>query len=851
MLRLFSWIAYRHLKGQLGRSFISVLGIALGVAVFVAIRLASGSAVASFNDSVDALAGPANLQVSSGASGLHEEKFAAVTRIPGVKATFPAVQALTVTSDPPGRTLLVVGLDFFSDPRVAAAASEEQVNPGILIDFLVKPDSLAVTRRFAERAGWKLGDRVGLSYAGRRFEMEVRLLLGGQGLGRAYGGDIAIVDIAAAQENLGKLGALDRIDLKVQEGKAFQEASRAIQELYPAAVVERPAARGSQVEAMISSFRLNLLALSLVALFVGAFLIFNTISLSVIQRRREIGIARSVGVSRGQILGLFLAEAAIYGTFGSGLGLVLGIGLGYLAVGSVSGTISSLYALVKTSGIVIDTATLAIGATLGLLAALASGLTPALEASLTRPGVASREGSITTRRTGALVGLTLLAVACAGASYLFARIALQDGNGTLGFASAAFVMMASALFAPVLTLGLCRLAAPVARGFGGVVGLLASRWVERSLERTSVVIAALAASVTMLVALNIMVGSFRQTVEIWMNQTVQADIFVQPASTAITGQYSDLPEGVVEVMRRQPGVMALDTLRANTVLVDGNPVEMFAFDFTITRQNSRLVFLEGDASQIMQRAENPESVLVSETFLARFGKGKGDSIRLNTPRGERDFRIEGVFYDYTSERGLVVIHSRNYAEIWRDPVHHSAAIYLNDGVDVTEAMERLKKDLAGRYEVVVIDNRELKDRALKVFDQTFAITNALKVVAVLIAVMGVITTMAALILQRQREIGVLRSVGASRTQIGRMAIVESGLIGFFGTVIGCMAGPFVALVLIKVINRLFFGWTIVPVYRPEWFFEAVAWVVGASLLAGLAPARSAMRLEPAEAVRDE
>lgn len=819
--------------------------------MFVAIRLAGASAVAAFNDSVDALAGRANLQVTGGSAGVDETRLAAVLQDPEVREAWPAIERLVALPADEGASLLLVGMDFYSDPRIAELASPASgVTRDALLEFLVEPACVAVSATAAARFGWKPGDRVHISIGGRARTLTVKFLFQGDSLARAYGGDVAVMDIAAAQEVLGAPGRVDRFDIVLREGASSESAGRRISRLVPGADVAPPAARGKRVEAMTASFRMNLLALALVALFVGSFLIFNSVSLSVIQRRRETGILRSIGVSRAQVAGMFLAESAAYGLAGSFVGVVLGVAVSSTALESVGQTVSSLYASVRATRIVLDPATLAAGFLLGVAASLVSGLAPALEAACAKPGITAREGSLMQGRRRRLVAVTLAAFVAAALGAAASAWSLRAGSGALGFASAGLVLLAAALVSPAVTVLLARIVCLPARALWGVEGLVSSRWLTQSLERTAVVIAALGAAVTMLIALNMMVGSFRRTVQVWMDQSVRADVFVEPASRMQTGSYSDLPPAVVDILRRQEGVEAVDALRWNNARVAGRPVDIFAFSLETQRDHSALVFLRGKSREVLDRAVRNGHVLVSETFQNRFGKGTGDSFEVETPLGVRRLIIGGVFYDYTSEQGLIVIHRPLYARLWGDTAVNSAAAYLAPGVDAGEFRRKLQRQLSG-FDLTITLNRELKERALGIFDRTFAITNALKIVAVAIAVMGVLTTLAALIIQRQREIGVLRAVGASRAQVARMALIESGLIGLFGSAIGALCGPVLALVLIGVINRLFFGWTIIPTVEPVWFLEAAGWVVGASLIAGIGPARFASRLSPAEAVRQE
>lgn len=850
MLRLAKWMSFRHFTRSPARALLSVSGVALGVSVFVAIRLASGSAVTAFQDSVDALAGKANLQVTTSNGMVSEKPFPRLLKIDGVKSAWPVIQTLAANPGNPSEPLLIVGLDFFSDPRVFESASENRdITRNDILAMVADSNNIAVSQTYAQRNNWEKGDTVQLTYGGKKRNLVVRMLLPESGALRAYGGDAAFMDIAAAQEQFGTLGYLSRIDLIVEEAQLPSVADQ-VSELFPEAIVDSPESRGQQVESMVRSFRLNLLALSLVALFVGAFLIFNSVSLSVIQRRREIGILRSVGVKRIQILMLFLAEGFGYGMVGGLAGALGGIVLAHAALDGVSTTISSMYASVNATRVVIDPLTLIVGFGLGLLTAIASSIAPATEAALTPPGVVSREGSVMQRRSRSLLIVTIAAFVLLFSGYWSAVYALSLKSGILGFSSAALLMLGSALSAPALTVAFSRLVTTPVKWIAGTEGLIASRWVVYSLERTAVVIAALSAAVTMLIAVNMMVGSFRQTVEVWLNQTVKADLFIQPASTAATGVPSILPNEIVTILSHINDVESVEVLRATKTKFQGKLVELYGLDFGKMRDQKRLRFLQGDG-QTLDSAMAYGQVLVSETFFNRFRIGTGQTLNLNTPSGSRNYTIAGVFYDYTSEAGLIMMHLPQYQKDFRDVSINTAAVYVEPGAKPSVVREALKVQLSGEYDVLIMLNRSLKQRALEIFDRTFAITNVLKVVAVAVAVMGVITTMAALILQRQREIGILRSVGASQSQLVRMTLVESCLIGLFAVVIGSVCGPAVALVLIKVINKLFFGWTIIPTLHAGWFLEAAAWVIAASLIAGIFPARLTSRTQPSLAVRNE
>jgi putative ABC transport system permease protein len=527
---LLRWITARHLGREPGATALSVFGVALGVAVYVAIRLANGSALASFRSTVDAVAGTANLQVSADDAGLDERLFLRVRRVPGVLAAAPVVQALAPVAGPAmpaqgrrspvgeaselGEVILLLGVDLFSEieferypisPHDAAEGRE----------FLADPHGVAVTQSLARRLSLRIGDVLPLMAGTRRVELTVRAILSGD-LEQAMGGSVALVDIATSQEIFGRLGRLDRIDLRVEESER-ERVIGALQALLPPnARVARPEGRTQQVENMLRAFQLNLMALSCIALFVAAFLILNAISMSVVRRRREIGILRTLGVTRRQIQAIFLIEATLQGLLGSALGLGLGILMARATLGSVSETITALYLAVQARTVVVAPEVLWQGAILGVGAALVAALAPAREAATTPPGATMRQGMLIERHALPIRAWSILGLLALVASLATAILALQWERPLLGFASAFLLMTGFSLLTPAATVGLERAFAPAVRALFGIEGTLGARYLVDSLARTAIVTAALMIAVGMLVGLTLMVGSFRDTVDTWV-----------------------------------------------------------------------------------------------------------------------------------------------------------------------------------------------------------------------------------------------------------------------------------------------------------------------------------------------
>ena len=452
---------------------------------------------------------------------------------------------------------------------------------GATLAFLADPRAAAVTRAFAARHGLALGDTLEVVTSGVPTALAVRQILDSDSFQDAFGGNVVVVDISTAQELFHREGRLDRIDLLVDRQR-IDEARETLSLLLPADVeVATPAGRTRQVEGMVSAFSLNLTALSFVALFVATFLIFNTVSMAVVRRRREIGVLRALGLTRRETLVQFIIEGLVLGVIGGALGLILGAALARGALGAVSRTLSDLYLVAHADRLRADPVTYALGFALGVGSALVSALAPAIEASRTPPATTLRQGSLVD--SGSLsvgrwtaAGLSVLVAAAATAWWT-----VTEHRPLGGFASAFLVVVGFSLLAPGFTLAIERAAAPLMRRLFGVPGALGTRYLRDAVARTSVVVAALMVSVGMMVALDVMVGSFRRTVDTWVRQTIRGDLYVEPVGRRATGSATVLPPELVERMRNIPGVAAMDTYRGARILHRGSIVSVVGVEFDV------------------------------------------------------------------------------------------------------------------------------------------------------------------------------------------------------------------------------------------------------------------------------
>lgn len=842
-LRFFLWHIVRYVARHRLLALLNVVSVALGVAVFLAIQIANQSARQSFEATIDLVAGKAQLQVIKPAGGLREEIFPLLARAPGVAAATPLVRGIVTLPDFPGEYLQVLGLDVFTN---------ESFRTFELTDFgagdfdvqrwLGEPNTLAISDEFARAHELKGGSVMRAQVNGAEHQLRVGFVLKTKDA-VAVDPHFAVIDIGWAQELFARRRLLSSVQLQLEPGQDRENIMEHLRAMLPPDTrVETPAQRSGEVEKLLAGFHLNLTAMSLVSLLVGMFLIYNTVSASVVRRRSEIGILRSLGASRGEVRALFLGEAAILGAVGALFGLGGGVVLAQALVGTVSKTISSLYVLLSVRSLAFAPSTFAFAFVLGIVSVLIAAWLPANAAAKMDPVQALRSGSIVEQSIRLSSSWFWTALALLVGAGIFSLLALTSGPPWMGFGGAFCVLIGFSFLVPNAALRFSRLRFGAAR-----LAQLAASNLGRSLLRNSVTIAALAAAVAMAIATTVMVFSFRQTITSWIDQTLVADLFIGPASNEIAGA-SFMPLAAIAFLENHSAVAAVDTFREIDV-----PMGEATVALAVVRGNGRreFQFVRGNRHEIMQRLRGESCVLVSESFSRRHGVREGQNLNLTTPQGSRSFPIAGVFYDYTRDQGVVFMSEKTFQPFWNDERVNSVAVYLKPGASKEKLSADFRAEFSRAGEFMVLSNRELRARVFEIFDQTFAVTQVLRSIAVIIAIVGICLGLTTLIAERTRELGIFRALGGSGAQLRRVLLWESGMIGLLAAVIGMASGICLSLVLTGVINRAFFGWTIQLAIPWSSLALTPFWIVGAAILAGIWPAWRASQLNLAEVLREE
>jgi putative ABC transport system permease protein len=832
LIKLFRQLILRPLRRDPARTALTLLSIALGVAVVLAIEMAGDAATGSFQSSLTTLVGPVDYEITAN-GGVDERTIGKLAGLPLNSRFAPAIEQSVAIMGKGSATLYGV------DAIAGAQGGGGNFDPGDL------ETSAVVSSDLAARFHWNKGDRITLQGRAMSRDFTIRSIAAGQNT--AWIG----IDIAAAQQLLDMYGKLDRIEVFLGANEDAERAARLIKGSVPSTYdVETPGARSEENRRMLRAFRWNLRILSYISLLVGAFLIYNTIAVSVVRRRTEIGILRAVGTSSRGILLIFLGEASMLGLLGSVLGIVLGRLLAGAIVGMIAETVNALFTTSTPGAVALSAGSTIAAIFTGTAVAFFSALIPAREAARVAPAEAmQREAREHHKRLNIRRDLTIAAIASVTAAIL-CRFGPIDGRPVLGYVATLFAVCAAALASPAFVLAVVRLLRGTLKRIGGAAGLIAGRSLTASLSRTSIVVTALATAISMMVSVGVMVGSFRETVQVWLENQLRADIYMRAEGPGAAGIYPPMDPHVPEIIRQTPGVADVDVFHAFQFHYEGTKATFGAGITDIVRRQRSLRFLSGDADRILQSLPGNDRAIVSEPFANKHHVHVGEILRI--PLGTRivPLTVAGIYYDYASDSGYVIVDRSTLLRYLPDQAVTNIAVYVRPDADAT----RVRRDLEARlsnYPIMIAPNELLRRGAVEVFDRTFAITYALEAVAIVVAMLGAANALLALVLDRRREIGLIRYLGAARNQIHTMILTEAGLLGLLAGLLGLVLGMALSLILIYVINKQSFGWTI-QFHPPALLLGGALLLVWAvTVLAGVYPARFAARLEPAEVVHTE
>jgi putative ABC transport system permease protein len=828
-MRIVTKAFLRYLPRRRGLSILQLLGIACGVAAAVGMALSARAALSSFAQAVEFLKGKATHSLERPAGPMEETILADLMRDPAVSFFSPVIDRTIKLKM--GETVRLLGIDPLLDrplrpelSRVQLGGTRAATEEGL--SFLLQEGSVLLDSELAAQLKLRPGDllptnRGDLRVVGTFPNLSSEPLI--------------LMDIAQAQRLFRVPGRVDRVDLIVSDDAGFRSRWGNGFRL------QSGKQRGETLREMLQAFRLNLQALSLLALFVGIFLVYNTGMFAVVSRRKDAGVLRSLGANRKEIILAFLSEILLLGALGGALGGMAGYFLSRFLTDLVAGTISNLYFFLRPASPDWSWWILLTGILLGCGASLLGGLFPMVELVRVDPiqalqGRTVKRGQEKMARRAAWAGSVFLAVS-------LILLAASSVHVYFGFASSFALLIGASLLTGVTLIQLGPWLRRLLAGIAGLSGKVAAGNIRQNLGRTAVAVAAFMVALSMSIGLSSMIGSFRQSLIWWMDSQLQADLYIGRISEM------EVPEDFYEELKSMPGLGGVDPFRNVQATYRETPVFISAVDPSVLQKYTRFGWLKGGNENWDPVKEG--AVIVSESFFRRFGVKAGDRIVLNGAHGPAEVRVAAIFYDYTSEHGVVMMARSTYLKIFGDPTLNSLGIFMDADAPRRMALLEEVRQRAQSRGLPVYTRDQLHGTILAVFDSTFAVTRSMRLMTIIVAFFGIAGALLTLFMERQKEFGIYRALGFSTRQVAGMTLMEGLGMGLVSFLLSVGVGTALAWVLIRVINLRSFNWTIFFYWEWAPYLLAAAIAVLASLGAAVYPIWKVYRTYPQLQIREE
>ena len=850
-MKLFRLLSWPYLRRHLFRWSLTISGIVLGVAVYVGMNTVNASVQGAFSDTVNRIAGDAQLQVTSGEFGFDESVLERVQAVPEVGIAVPIIEATADTGLPGQGTLLILGVDMTGD-RSLRDYTMESADDAIIDDpliFLAQPDSLMVTREFAERNGLQVNTKIPLHTIDGDKSFTVRGIMRSTGMNKAFGGNLAVMDIYAAQLVFGKGRRFDRIDLRAREGVTPDDCRKAVQAVLGMGFeVGPPSSRTEHFAALLQSYKLATQVSSLFALVVGMFIIYNSFAIAVTHRRNEIGILRALGATQGQIKRVFLIESFLAGLVGSLIGAVAGMLVARALTGAVGNlTEHSLGVAQRTTEIVVNPELLLTGALIGVATSIVAAWIPARNASAVDPVRALQKGKYQVIAAGEnrrrrRIAMVFVAVSVATLVFSSWKPAFYLG----------YVLMigAALLFAPALTLILARLLRPILRRVLPVEGTLAADSLIQAPRRTSATVAALMLSLAMAMGFGGVTYSMRTSIDEWMTNALNPDFFVTPSATLTTRSFT-FPGEIGAVLESVPGVQSVQLVRSARVIYRNVPVLVVSLESEKLKTTVRRRPIAGDLDEMYRLTAEGKGMMISDAFQANHHLNLGDIIDVPTPNGNLTMPVVGIVRDYSDLQGALFIDRSVYVREWNDTTVNVARVYANKNEDPASLQQRIQQALEGKKSLVVLSNASVREYVFQLVEQWFTMSRLQVGVAILVAVLGIVNSLTVSITDRRRELGILQAVGGLRMQVRRTIWLEALSIGGIGLILGIALGAVNIYYTLGMVRRDLGGLDLDYIFPTSMALALVPVILGAAFIAAIGPGETAVRGSLVEALEYE
>ena len=845
MINLLRYFSLRHFAKKKLRTALSFAAVALGIAMYVSTDVANTSVVSALEESGRALAGKAEWQVMNGhGAGADAELLTALRAIPGAIAA-PIVEVQTNVVEPVETSIFLLGVDMKTDAMLrlyARVDADPAADPGKALLTALVPNAVLLGRDFAARSGLSPGKTLTIDTQSGRRKLVVSGLLEEIGPAKLYSGGVGVMDVASAQALFARGRRFDRIEVAGASKAAIEAAC-------PEAVLVPAGKPGSMVEDALARIK-SLVAVSVIAVLVGVFIIYNTVSISVVERVKEIATLRALGATRSEMQRMLIAEWLVVGLVGSVAGVGFGWILAKVLVSFTAKTINALVTIVEVDRIILAPETAVIGVVLGLGATLAAAWFPA-RAALAHPPVTILRAY--TYRMGksygrtAIFGIVLIVLSTA-------LIWVLRGKPFIALSSTALFFVGLAMVLPWIVLITARWIRPLMARLGGLAGYLAADNAVKFPQRTALTAVALGGALAMMVASATLVEGFRKASENWLEQVMPFDISISSIDMRRT-IYGGVPFPE-EILADVEGLDCADIVygaRAAFCDYQGQDVMVLAIDLASyraanARRGRQLWRGPLDRPEQLKRVQDGTHCLVSENFAWLHRKGAGDTVEVGTPGGKASFEVIAAVEDYSWPRGVLVLDLEPFRRIFGKRDLTYVDVVLKPGVSREDGRARIMKKLGGRYSAFLFEKDEIKRIASDTLDQTMALADVQVLIAVCIGFLGIFNTLLISVLERTREVGLLRAIGMSRSQIARSIVIEAIVIALAGGLVGVAVGVAGGWYPLRLFTLGIAGYLPPMVFAGRHIAAALVLAVVVGGFAAFVPARRAARLNVLDAI---
>ena len=842
-LQFFAWFSLRNMRKHPVRTLTVLFGIALGAAVFTSVRLSIHASLDSFSKSMDLITGRADLVLIQPGGRVPEQLIAGLLRHPAVKTASPLLSTYVRPALQGAHPFLLIGIDPILDRSLRAWQTSEQTDASTAfwMDLLSEPYTMIISQALAEEYHWSRGDEVSVEHPYQTGGFRIAGVLKSQGLALADGGRVAIADIATFQEYTGIHGTVDRIDLQLNDGISDRQLAELRAILPESILLNAPSTARESGRAMIRAYQLNLSVLSFASLFVGMFLIYSLVALNAASRRHELAVLRSTGASSGLLFGVFLAEGAFLGLAGWVTAIPISSVLVKYLLDGVSQTISTLFVRVEVAALSLSIWEILLSFVVTVFISVLAALQPAREAMLVSPKEALEISQQGMQLKKSPQKMALAGLICIAFVWPLSRLPGVMHVPLPGYFAILMIFVGFALLAPWFLTRLGSYLSPVLLRAAGIPAYLAGRYIRDSGTRTAVSVGALITAVALFVSLVIMIFSFRQTVEVWTYQTIGGDLFLTPRLNEVNKFRHPISAEAAAWFQALEKEVEIVPNRRYFLKYNNFPYEFEILDLDGFFHYADFFWMGGDPETLRPRLKRGDGVGISEVFSNRTGLTVGDMFRARIENSLVELPILAVVRDYRTRGGVVFYSLEHFSARYHNPRWSGLRFFFKDRrQDLDRAVADLRQTIIERWGdyLEMISGRDLREGILRVFDETFAITTVLLLIALVIAALGIATTLTVMVLERSRQLNTLFAIGASFRQIRKMIFWEAAFLVAVGETAGILSGFLLSYLLVYVINQQSFGWTFL--YSVDW--QALIMSLPLIILTALAAAIPAIRM---------